>query len=102
MSAPISPADVVSPKSHWALIDVLEEDRDGVAVALGNWDGDKVLAMRWNGSDEQPIGMPQSRGLPTWFILPRWANGAILSALNLNEDKLRMAKSLLPKPEEGA
>jgi len=43
---------------------------EGVAVALGLWDGRPVLAMRWNGTDSNPTGHPQSRGFPTWFIIP--------------------------------
>lgn len=26
--------------------------------------------MRWNGTKENPLGNPQSRGLPTWFVVP--------------------------------
>ena len=29
-----------------------------------------MLAMRWNGNKENPLGNPQSRGLSTWFIVP--------------------------------
>jgi hypothetical protein len=37
-----------------------------VSIAVGRWKAAKteepVLAMRWNGDDENPIGNPQSRG----------------------------------------
>lgn len=65
------PNEVVSPRARWGLIDVLDDRGEGdIALALGRWDGDPVLATRWNGSEDGPVGTPQSRGLPTWFILP--------------------------------
>lgn len=71
MSAHIPPDKVHSPKAHWALIHVLEDlGAEDTAVAIGRWAGRPTLAIRWNGSDDSPIGSPQSRGLPTWFILP--------------------------------
>ena len=41
-----------------------------------------VLAMRWNGTDDNVIGNPQSRGLPTWFIVPREFRLAVLDELS--------------------
>jgi hypothetical protein len=52
------------------------------AVAIGRWDGEPVLAMRWNGTDDNVIGNPQSRGLPTWFIVPREFRLAVLDELS--------------------
>jgi hypothetical protein len=79
----IPPAQVISPKRRWTLIAVLDdkEDEDTPAVALGRWDRKPVLAMRWNGTNENPIGNPQSRGLPTWFILPNEFRDAILAKM---------------------
>ena len=62
--------EVVSPKTRWKLIAVLEDRGPGnIAYALGEWDGEPRIGVRWNGDDEQPIGNPQSRGLPTWTML---------------------------------
>jgi hypothetical protein len=90
------PKDVTSPQRYWSLIDVLDEgeENDG-ALALGKWDGEPVLAMRWNGSDSNPIGNPQSRGLATWFILPGKYNEAILGTLS--PKKLALARNFFPK-----
>jgi hypothetical protein len=80
----IPPVDVVSPRRQWSLLSVLfDQGESGVAVALGRWEGQPVLAMRWNGSDDNPIGNPQSRGLPTWFIIPREFRDPILSKLRV-------------------
>jgi hypothetical protein len=39
---------------------------------LLNFDGEERIGIRWNGREEQPeIGNPQSRGKPTWFVVPR-------------------------------
>jgi hypothetical protein len=51
--------------------------------------------MRWNGSGENPLGNPQSRGIPTWFIIPAgdYAN-AIIESLSL--EKKLMVRNFLP------
>lgn len=93
----ITPDKVTSPRQMWTLIRVLEsghlEDSFGqrVAIALGDWDGEKVLGMRWNGSDKSPLGNPQSRGLPTWFIVPARLQDSVLNTLSLDEQKIARA-----------
>src|SRR5439155_8708453 len=76
----VTPEEVVSPKRHWSLIAVLDDD-DRSTLAIGRWDGEAVLAMRWNGNKDNPIGNPQSRGLATWFILPEKYWEGVLSTL---------------------
>jgi hypothetical protein len=71
----VKPTAVDSPKNRWRLRKVLYDGGKGEwSAAEGQWDNgsewDYVLAMRWNGTDEAPIGNPQSRGLATWFIVP--------------------------------
>jgi hypothetical protein len=34
------------------------------------WDDRPAVGVRWNGEVGKGFGNPQSRGLPTWFILP--------------------------------
>ena len=41
----------------------------GWSLARMLWDGYPAVGVRWNGSSDW-VGTPQSRGLPTWFILP--------------------------------
>jgi hypothetical protein len=96
MSREITPPEsVISPKTHWSLTKVLEADREGVSLAVGKWDYNPVLAIRWNGTKDNPIGNPQSRGLPTWFILPQWTFKAILEQLPL--EKQAFAKLFLER-----
>jgi hypothetical protein len=105
----ITPDKVVSPRKNWQLIRVLETgaqaDSNGnhVAVAIGTWreddeDGKVVLAMRWNGNDEWPIGNPQSRGLPTWFIVPKRFNDAVIDTLS--KDDQALVRNLLKDPKK--
>jgi hypothetical protein len=93
----IPATDVLSPKKQWSLIAVLEDNGPNQAsLALGRWDNKLCLAMRWNGTADNPIGNPQSRGLPTWFIVPEGYVEAILGADTLTADKLSLARNFFP------
>lgn len=97
----IRPEDVHSPKQHWSLIAVLDDgigngSHNNCALAIGRWDKQPVLAIRWNGNDGNPIGNPQSRGLPTWFIVPEKYREALLQQGGLTSDKLTLARSFFP------
>lgn len=96
MAAKYVPAtEVISPKLRWALIIVLEDKGPGEhSLALGRWDNDPVLAMRWNGDKENLIGNPQSRGVPTWFIIPHSYDESILKTLP--PEKRKLASNFLP------
>ena len=80
------PQDVVSPQNYWHLIEVLYDGGDGEwSAAKGTWDGEDVLAIRWNGSGKGK-GHPQSRGEATWFILPNKLRPTVKAALDLMTD----------------
>ena len=99
----IQPEKVISPKMHWSLIDVLDSGEgpgavaDGVSLALGKWDQDPCLAIRWNGGEGNRLGNPQSRGLPTWFILPQ---GRVTEAIIgiLPAEKVTLIRNFLRMP----
>jgi hypothetical protein len=49
--------------------------------------------MRWNGDENNVIGNPQSRGLPTWFIIPDEFRQVILARLEeIAPEKYLLAK----------
>jgi hypothetical protein len=100
----IPPSDVKSPKASWVLLDVIYNGGAGEhAVAVGEWDERRVLAMRWNGHGDNAIGNPQSRGIPTWFILPERYNEKVLeafSAEDLPQQKRMIARALLGLGQE--
>jgi hypothetical protein len=86
----LQPENVTAPRLRWRLIKVLfkgdpadpsKHNPDGYSVAVGMWDNGSCLAIRWNASDDRPIGSPQSRGLPTWFIVPPGLVEPILKTL---------------------
>ncbi len=70
----INPEHVDSPKDSWVLDCVIyDEGEDRFAVSFGEWNGVKVIAIRWNGTDKANKGLsnPQSSGHATWFVLPQ-------------------------------
>jgi hypothetical protein len=104
MDSYIKPADVHAPKRHWSLVHVLFDGGEGTennlspsSLAIGRWDNKPVLAMRWNGNKENPLGNPQSRGLPTWFILPEqhWKQILETEPYKFSDDKITFALNFL-------
>ena len=98
----IKPEQARSPRQHWTLIQVLidqgeSDDNAGKwSLAVGEWDGERRLAIRWNGTEDRPAGNPQSRGMPTWFVLPPEFEEALISIVP--GDKVSLAKALLNIP----
>lgn len=92
-----NPRRVDAPRRRWKLIDILYNGGNAdAALAIGEWDGKAVLAARWNGTDgEDGIGNPQSRGIPTWFVLPQWLNESTLMSPVVPRSKVRLARALL-------
>jgi len=73
----IDPDTVRSPRGMVADLKVLFDAGEGKwALAELSWAGEPSLGIRWNGSAEN-VGTPQSRGIPTWFILPSELNVSI-------------------------
>jgi len=88
------PGVVKSPKGAVSHLHVIYDggeqaadagDWAGWSVAELEWYEEPTLACRWNGSSENPgvsqIGNPQSRGNPTWFIIPTPMHEAIKERL---------------------
>ncbi|MGC2447560.1 MAG: hypothetical protein WA477_07945 [Candidatus Sulfotelmatobacter sp.] len=71
----VRPEDVLSPKQRvGCVLEIIHDPReDGMSVARIRWDGAEVIATRWNGNDDQPLGNPVSRGHATWFIVDQYA-----------------------------
>lgn len=46
-----------------------DDSWSGWSVAELEWEGSPSVGCRWNGNGNN-VGNPQSRGVPTWFILP--------------------------------
>ena|SRR5208337_707867 len=96
----IPPEEVISPKASWRLVDVIiDNGSDNCAYAIGMWDRKRRIGFRWNGSDEAPLGNPQSRGLPTWVMLDPALNKAVVKLVEkLNPDKTPIVRAFLALP----
>jgi hypothetical protein len=84
----VEPTSVLSPRSSVRSVDVIyttknggyNTENGGWSVARIDWENTESLGIRWNGSDGTPgIGSPQSRGNPTWFILPEELHDVVLA-----------------------
>ena len=74
----IPPNNVISPRGVIADLAVAYDGgesgggEEGYSIAVMEWDEEKDrMGIRWNGNKENQTGNPQSRGIPTWFILPK-------------------------------
>jgi hypothetical protein len=88
------PSIVKSPKGAVSHLHVIYDggeqaadagDWAGWSVAELEWYEEPTMACRWNGSSDNPevseIGNPQSRGNPTWFVIPRALQSVIRERL---------------------
>jgi hypothetical protein len=78
----VEPSTVLSPRVSVRSVEVIYNSsrNGGWSVARVNWEDSQSLGIRWNGSVEKPgIGNPQSRGNPTWFIIPEELHDVILA-----------------------
>jgi hypothetical protein len=98
----VQPQDVISPKAKWRLVDViLDRGENDCAYALGMWDNRRCIGFRWNGNDDQSLGNPQSRGLPTWTILDRKLHQAVTKLVRKeNPAKVQIVQAFFGKPVE--
>jgi hypothetical protein len=102
MSTWIDPGTVLSPRALVSDLNViydgglLEEKKmwSGWALAKMLWDGSPAVGVRWNGEVDGSVGSPQSRGLPTWFILPE---PLAETALKVVEEHLRSGDDAAPE-----
>jgi hypothetical protein len=87
------PSEVVAPKAHITAVHVIYNGGPGsCSVAELSWDGEPGIGMRWNGDGGRGIGNPQSRGQPTWFLVPE----------PFSTDVKRRAEQLAAEQEGGA
>ncbi len=78
----IRPEEVLSPKSSvGGVLEVIHDPGENrMTVARILWDEEERIATRWNGSDEQPLGNPVSRGHATWFVVDGYAADSVEQA----------------------
>jgi hypothetical protein len=78
----VRPEAVLSPRNRMGgVIEVIHDPgATGMCVARIRWNGEEVIATRWNGDDDQPLGNPVSRGKATWFIVDGYAASSVEQA----------------------
>lgn len=90
----IDPRTVLTPRGTITELAVIYDGGEhGWSLARMKWEGDPIIAMRWNGgrpkqippSNKPSIGTPQSRGYPTWFVLPKEVGEMIENSLRLQK-----------------
>ncbi len=75
----VRPEEVWSPRKRvGGIIEVIHDPgENGMSVARIIWDEEPVVAVRWNGNSEQPLGNPMSRRHPTWFVVDEYAEAEV-------------------------
>jgi hypothetical protein len=90
----VDPESVVSPKGAVKDLSVVYDKgpiHGSWSIATLKWNDKPSVGLRWNGEEgEGGKGNPQSRGNPTWFIVPE----------ELSEEVLRAARRLRRVEEE--
>jgi hypothetical protein len=71
----VRPEEVLSPRNLvGGVVEVIHDPGENrMSVARILWNDKEVIATRWNGNDEQPLGNPVSRGHATWFVVDEYA-----------------------------
>ena len=78
----VEPATVIAPRTSIRSVDVLyNAGPGGWSVARLEWEGEERLGIRWNGAEGPGVGNPQSRAVPTWFVLPDELTAVVLQAV---------------------
>lgn len=93
----VDPEKVTSPKEFVREVRLLHDHGPGEWSVVGlNWEGKERVGIRWNGEEgETGVGNPQSRGHPTWFLLPLELQDAVLKEVK------RLVKSGRDQLSEG-
>ena len=91
----VHPRHVVSPKSRLRFPRAIHAGNEW-SLAVGLWDGQRALLIRWNDDASKPLGNPISRSRPTWFVLPGTFRQAALKEVALsNPERARKAEGWL-------
>ena len=78
----VRPKEVLSPRKHvGGVLEVIHDPGEGrMSVARILWDKQEVIATRWNGDSDRPLGNPVSRGQATWFVVDDYARASVEQA----------------------
>jgi len=82
----VDPGTVQSPKGRVSDVNVVYDKgptKSSWSIARLKWEGADALGIRWNGDvdDDSGVGLPQSRGIPIWMIVPQELEDAVLKSV---------------------
>jgi hypothetical protein len=64
-------------------------DNGEFSIVIGTWEKkENVLAMRWNGNDNEDKGYPKTFGNPMWFIIHGDLKQPIIQSLMINDKEI--------------
>jgi hypothetical protein len=76
------PQNVTAPKELWTGVRVLHDGGTGhPSYAAGYWDGDRVIATRWNGNPANRVGRPRIFVHAAWHVLEDRLYPAVIDLL---------------------
>lgn len=78
----VRPNEVLSPRKRvGGIVEVIHDPGEkSMVTARILWDGVEVIAIRWNGNTDRPLGAPVSRGHATWTVVDRYAAESVEGA----------------------
>jgi hypothetical protein len=91
----IDPLSVTSPRRCVSEISVVYDgglwvegdEWTGWCVVRLLWEGEPRVGIRWNGEMGKDAGSPNSRGFPTWFIMPQPIGEALVEIIGRLADE---------------
>jgi len=87
----VDPEQAISPKGRVKDLRVIYNSgrtAGSWSVATLKWDEQERVGLRWNGEEgEEGKGHPQSRGNPTWFIVPEELSDEVVRAARQLRDR---------------
>jgi hypothetical protein len=86
----VNPHTVTSPLKRLKNMRVVHQHVDW-SLAIGLWDNNPALLIRWNGDADHPMGNPVSHARATWFVLPEdfWSSSLSLVPVEAGAEALK-------------
>jgi hypothetical protein len=89
----LRPEEALSPKNQMGgVLEIIHDGgENGMSVARILWgetgEQREVIAARWNGDEERPLGNPVSHGHATWFVIGDYAAAEVERAARVRAER---------------
>lgn len=100
-------AKKVTPNNFPSMEVLFDGGNDNFSLAVGQYNGDECIAIRWNGKTQNSFGIPimgsyddpNKKPTPIWFIVPNELKSCILrNIISLPNADISKILELLRKP----